>query len=239
MPKFLDAPSWYDSTGTLQTIQRVVSLNLSTPGYGLAWNIPVTNAKVSQETDNYYVVPGAGTNTGSLLTWQNNGGVYSWGTSPRGAEGAVLTATSSGVSWKTPSNLLFVTADVLYNGEDAGNINLIVRTTSSSISTSSALLSAIQTCGIHSSYTTTNYYTLPASGIFNAYSNKTQTSPLYYPSPVSYVTCVVPSSGSSYLQVRSLMKRQIGSTSTYVIDESNYQVGINNVESSLAGRVLV
>ena len=102
MPKFLDAPSWYDSDGTLQTIQRVVSLNLSTPGYGLMWKIPVTNAKLSQETDNYYVVPGAGTNAGSLLTWQNNGGVYSWGTLSKGAEGTMLTATSSGVSWSTP-----------------------------------------------------------------------------------------------------------------------------------------
>lgn len=102
MPKFLDAPSWYDSDGTLRTIQRVVSLNLSTPGYGLAWNIPVTNAKASQETDNYYVVPGAGTNTSSLLTWQNSGGVYHWGTLAKGTEGTMLTATSSGVSWSKP-----------------------------------------------------------------------------------------------------------------------------------------
>lgn len=100
MPKFLDAPSWYDSDGTLQTIQRVVSLNLSTPGYGLMWKIPVTNAKLSQETDNYYVVPGAGTNAGSILSWQNNGGVYSWGTLSRGTSGRVLTSTSSGIAWQ-------------------------------------------------------------------------------------------------------------------------------------------
>ena len=232
MPKFLDAPSWYDSDGELREITGYYAIGVN---YG-TFRIPaLSKASTFNYGSTVYVSstpPGNGqvcvSSTGNLTMTSG------------GAAGNVLIKAANGApTWETPSNLLFVTANVSYNGENAGDIGLIIRTTSSSISTQSALLSAIQACGIHSSYGSSNYYRLPATGIFNAHPEVTQTSPLFYPSPVSYVEYTVPSSGSAYLSVYSLTKRQISTSSTYVIDTGAFQVAVNNVESSLIGKVLI
>lgn len=92
MPKFLDAPSWYDSTGTLRTLSGTVRFN-SVAGYV---DLPYTSFASGGAYSSYYVLTSAGTN-GNIA--------YSNGTSPawlsNGTSGQVLTSNGNAApSWR-------------------------------------------------------------------------------------------------------------------------------------------
>lgn len=91
MPKFLDAPSWYDNTGTLRTLSGTVRFN-SVAGYV---DLPYTSFASGGAYSSYYVLTSAGTN-GNIA--------YSNGTSPawlsNGTSGQVLTSNGNAApSW--------------------------------------------------------------------------------------------------------------------------------------------
>lgn len=75
MPKFLDAPSWYDETGTLRTLSGTVRFN-SLAGFV---DLPYTTFASGGARSSYYVLTSAGTNgniaysNGSYPMWLSNG----------------------------------------------------------------------------------------------------------------------------------------------------------------------
>ena len=99
MPKFLDAPSWYDSAGNLQTIQGNLALNM---GYG-SISVP-------------YVQKGATVGTvGYILHNPPSSGQVCCGTSGRldmtsgGSTGDILTKTQNGApTWSSRTMLHIV-----------------------------------------------------------------------------------------------------------------------------------
>ena len=95
MPKFLDAPSWYDETGTLRTLSGTVRFN-SLAGYV---DLPYTTFASGGARSSYYVLTSAGTNgniaysNGSYPMWLSNG-----------TSGQVLTSNGNAApSWKNLS----------------------------------------------------------------------------------------------------------------------------------------
>lgn len=95
MPKFLDAPSWYDETGTLRTLSGTVRFN-SLAGFV---DLPYTTFASGGARSSYYVLTSAGTNgniaysNGSYPMWLSNG-----------TSGQVLTSNGNAApSWKNPS----------------------------------------------------------------------------------------------------------------------------------------
>lgn len=59
MPKFLDAPSWYDDDGNLKTIQGDFRISIG-GGYSVSFDVPwVDGANTSSlPSQAYYLVPG-------------------------------------------------------------------------------------------------------------------------------------------------------------------------------------
>ena len=95
MPKFLDAPSWYDETGTLRTLSGTVRFN-SLAGFV---DLPYTTFASGGARSSYYVLTSAGTNgniaysNGSYPMWLSNG-----------TSGQVLTSNGNAApSWKNLS----------------------------------------------------------------------------------------------------------------------------------------
>ena len=96
MPKFLDAPSWYDETGTLRTLSGTVRFN-SLAGFV---DLPYTTFASGGARSSYYVLTSAGTNgniaysNGSYPMWLSNG-----------TSGQVLTSNGDAQtpSWKNLS----------------------------------------------------------------------------------------------------------------------------------------
>ena len=93
MPKFLDAPSWYDETGTLRTLSGTVRFN-SLAGFV---DLPYTTFASGGARSSYYVLTSAGTNgniaysNGSYPMWLSNG-----------TSGQVLTSNGNAApSWGT------------------------------------------------------------------------------------------------------------------------------------------
>ena len=95
MPKFLDAPSWYDETGTLRTLSGTVRFN-SQAGYV---DLPYTSFASGGARSSYYLFNSAGTN-GNIA--YSNGYYPMW--LSNGTSGQVLTSNGNAApSWKNLS----------------------------------------------------------------------------------------------------------------------------------------
>lgn len=95
MPKFLDAPSWYDNTGTLRTLSGTVRFN-SQAGFV---DLPYTSFASAGARSPYYVLNSAGTN-GNIVYSNGYYPVYL----PNGTSGQVLSSNGDAApSWKNLS----------------------------------------------------------------------------------------------------------------------------------------
>lgn len=100
MPKFLDAPSWYDKTGTLRTLSGTVRFN-SVAGYV---DLPYTTFASGGADSSYYVLTSTGT-SGNIVYSSGACPVYL----PNGTSGQVLTSNGNAApSWKTPKCVHYI-----------------------------------------------------------------------------------------------------------------------------------
>lgn len=93
MPKFLDAPSWYDDDGNLKTIQGDFRISIG-GGYNVAFDVPWvdgTNTS-SLPSQAYYLLPGS-TTSGRIPYF--SGASVGYQTLSSGAMGQVLTSNGS------------------------------------------------------------------------------------------------------------------------------------------------
>lgn len=154
MPKFLDAPSWYDETGTLRTLSGTVRFN-SLAGFV---DLPYTTFASGGARSSYYVLTSAGTNgniaysNGSYPMWLSNG-----------TSGQVLTSNGTGAapSWRSTSLFLhnfYLNSDSGSAKEDYKRICFTVV-----CSKEEPITSAPSLCSFMTSMGLTTY---PATGIY-------------------------------------------------------------------------
>ena len=106
MPKFLDAPSWYDDDGNLKTIQGDLTIYVGS-GYNITFDVPHVGGTnidrfggLGTVSSEYYLLPAA-KRPGQIPYYTNASGGYQ--TLPSGTSGQVLTSngSSAGPGWKT------------------------------------------------------------------------------------------------------------------------------------------
>ena len=94
MPKFLDAPSWYDSDGTLRTIQDTISVKV---GGSTSSIVLPTLSNISTSYDAYFVPGTSGQFAGGVYWFSSNGPQISG----QGTSGQVLTSNGNAApSWE-------------------------------------------------------------------------------------------------------------------------------------------
>lgn len=142
MPKFLDAPSWYDETGTLRTLSGTVRFN-SLAGFV---DLPYTTFASGGARSSYYVLTSAGTNgniaysNGSYPMWLSNGtsgqvlmsrgnAAPGWGTLPFYLHRIRLETTSVDAM----ANVYCGSSDSLTNNNLSGLINFLTEKDCNSI----------------------------------------------------------------------------------------------------------
>ena len=103
MPKFLDAPSWYDKNGDQRTIVTTMRIGMSNTGHGSYCNVPV----ISEGSINLgdipeqplYTLPFGSSQVGGVPYWSGRQNGYLL--TPQGSTGQVLTSRGSnaGPGW--------------------------------------------------------------------------------------------------------------------------------------------
>lgn len=107
MPKFLDAPSWYDNEGSQRTIVTTMRIGMSNTGRGGYCNVPVISEGSASLDDipeqPLYTLPFvSGTQSvGVIPYWSGTRNGYL--VTPKGTSGQVLTWSGGGPSWRTLS----------------------------------------------------------------------------------------------------------------------------------------
>lgn len=108
MPKFLDAPSWYDDDGNLKTIQGDLTIYVGS-GYNITFDVPHVGGTnidrfggLGTVSSEYYLLPAASA-PGRIPYYVNTNIGYQ--TLPSGTSGQVLTSNGNAQtpSWKNPS----------------------------------------------------------------------------------------------------------------------------------------
>ena len=116
MPKFLDAPSWYDDDGNLKTIQGTYTIAVL-GGWGSTIEVPYVGGANKEYLSHISgrTLVGQGNAFGQIPYWQN--GSVGFQNIAAGVEGGqVLTWNSSSTppSWKGLSSLISLTTTKLY-----------------------------------------------------------------------------------------------------------------------------
>lgn len=107
MPKFLDAPSWYDNEGSQRTIVTTMRIGMSNTGRGGYCNVPVISEGSASLDDipeqPLYTLPFvSGTQSvGVIPYWSGTRNGYL--VTPKGTSGQVLTWSGGGPRWRTLS----------------------------------------------------------------------------------------------------------------------------------------
>ena len=163
MPKFLDAPSWYDDNGDLKTIQGDFRISIG-GGYNVAFDVPWvdgTNTS-SLPSQTYYLLPGS--TSGRIPYFSSTTVGYQALSS--GTSGQVLKSNGSGTtpSWSTPRYVHFCKCSHATAPLDWTYIWFTYLSTSSTPhdSFSNMLSDILRVYGTASSGT----YKIPASGYF-------------------------------------------------------------------------
>ena len=104
MPKFLDAPSWYDKEGSQRTIVTTMRIGMSNTGRRGYCNVPVISEGSASLDDipeqPLYTLPFGSTNTGGVPYWSGTQNGYQL-VAP-GPSGYVLASDENGLpSWKS------------------------------------------------------------------------------------------------------------------------------------------
>ena len=145
MPKFLDAPSWYDETGTLRTLSGTVRFN-SLAGFV---DLPYTTFASGGARSSYYVLTSAGTNgniaysNGSYPMWLSNGtsgqvlmsngnAAPSWGTLPFYLHRIYITGGTTG---KFTINVYSMSSTTVSNNNVSGLVSFLRSANCTSIDT--------------------------------------------------------------------------------------------------------
>lgn len=173
MPKFLDAPSWYDSDGTLRTIQDTISVKVG--GYTSSIVLP-TLSNISTSYDAYFVPGTSGQFAGGVYWFSSNGPQISG----QGKTGDVLVSNGTGApSWK-PMQLYLHTGRIYRTANPSASTPSVdlyynyYSTSSSAATSSSSLVSALGSMGFSGAN-----YRLTACGIYKTSSEFYYISYLY------------------------------------------------------------
>lgn len=132
MPKFLDAPSWYDKNGDQRTIVTTMRIGMSGVGISSRCTVPVISEdSIHLEaipTNPLYVLPYVEGPTGGIPYWVGPSNGY--GVTPQGTSGQVLTSRGSGgrPGWRT---LSFYLHRIYITGGTTGKFTINVYSMSS------------------------------------------------------------------------------------------------------------
>ena len=133
MPKFLDAPSWYDDDGNLKTIQGDLTIYVGS-GYNITFDVPHVGGTnidrfggLGTVSSEYYLLPAASA-PGRIPYYVNTNVGYQ--TLPSGTSGQVLTSNGNAApSWKnlslTKTNLYCHNVRMLYSVSTTTYYNII------------------------------------------------------------------------------------------------------------------
>ena len=119
MPKFLDAPSWYDNEGSQRTIVTTMRIGMSNTGRRGYCNVPVISEGSASLDDipeqPLYTLPFGSTNTGGVPYWSGTQNGYQL--VAQGTSGQVL--RSNGIAapgWTNLSDLITITPLYCHKG---------------------------------------------------------------------------------------------------------------------------
>ena len=166
MPKFLDAPSWYDGNGNLKTIQGDLTIYVGS-GYNITFDVPHVGGTnidrfggLGTVSSEYYLLPAASA-PGRIPYYVNTNIGYQ--TLPSGTSGQVLTSNGTGAapSWRSTSLFLhnfYLNSDSGSAKEDYKRIYFTVV-----CSKEEPITSAPSLCSFMTSMRLTTY---PATGIY-------------------------------------------------------------------------
>lgn len=163
MPKFLDAPSWYDSAGTLKTITDTVTIFEGGGSLGRI-EVPVTQVSNFPNGSTTWTVPESDSSFAVLYNHPSSWGPC-WSSAPA-TTNSVLAYTGSGLSWK-PMQLYLHTGRIYRTANPSANTPSVdlyynyYSTSSFAATSSSSLVSALGSMGLSGAN-----YRLTACGIY-------------------------------------------------------------------------
>ena len=169
MPKFLDAPSWYDGNGNLKTIQGDLTIYVGS-GYNITFDVPHVGGTnidrfggLGTVSSEYYLLPAASA-PGRIPYYVNTNIGYQ--TLPSGTSGQVLTSNGNAApSWKNLSlylhkihisssdtidvvaNVYSMSSDSLTNNTIRGLITFLTQKSCNAISNCLAAAGVVRSSG--------------------------------------------------------------------------------------------
>lgn len=218
MPKFLDAPSWYDSTSTAN------------------WTLHGPQGVPASGNQQCYAVPGV-SSPGSILYYSYNGGTAWLTPSSIDSQLKVIQAGTGGpltLQWTVPRYLMYVTAAIQVSSNQlSGKVYMLSSFSRDSVSNTSDLIDFLEETGVYQESGDYTNYAMRAWGDFS----QDQSMSGYYCSGFVEQFGYYPNTNRYFVQYQ--VRNRADYIDRFGIGSYSGSLTISNISSYVIARVMV